>query len=83
MYHIQRKQLPIKYPISIARTPVRHSLLFLIDLALWVPRVYLCTLHVYHTPMSMIAGYAMYNNNSILFLKMGAELRKRRNIVHA
>ena len=30
---------------------------------------------VYHSPMSMIAGYTfkwMYNNNSILFLKMGA-----------
>ena len=30
---------------------------------------------IYHSPMSMISGHTckwMYNNNSILFLKMGA-----------
>ena len=67
----RRKQLPIWYPISIARISVRHSFLYSIYLAspLGAKGIF-----IYHSPMSMISGHTckwMYNNNSILFLKIG------------
>ena len=73
-----RHRACIIYPIPKARTPIRHSLLYLIYLALCRSsnqgHIYIYY-NIYYSPMSMIAGHTfkwMCNNNSILYLKMGA-----------